>query len=105
MITSPSPVLFSAIVGRNGNSPFARSATSLGVSPHHGCRASHHLLLAAASFLCAEGIRNDVVLCGTNEKSKSFDLDFLCSQDGIATLEFSEIFGVAECEIMCYRTL
>ena len=30
--------------------PFARSATSLGVSPHHWCEASHRLRLAASSF-------------------------------------------------------
>ena len=61
MRRSLSLVLFSAIVGRNCNSPFARSATSLGVSLHHGCGASHHLRLAAAPFICAEGMRNDVL--------------------------------------------
>ena len=69
-----------------GQKPFARSATSLGASPHH-CKA-HHLRLVATSFICAAdgndvSLRlNDVVPYGTTEKTENKVLGFLAYPTG-----------------------
>ena len=78
--------------------PFAQSATSLGVSPHHLRLAATSFTRSATSFICAEQMRNDVLallemmltfgqmmlcLAAQMKKSKPIGLDFLAPRAGL----------------------